>query len=72
MSRKVSIFVEDDEDSTEFDQVREFLARWGSAITIVNYSSGGWEHYWDLLVPESALAEIPEHWLCESKWTDDE
>ena len=54
----------------EFEQAQAFLARWGSAIQVVDYSTGGWEHIWDLLVPESALAEIPKHWLCGSEWAD--
>lgn len=68
MSRKVTLYVDHVEDSTEFDRVQEFLSRWGSAITVANYSTGGWEHCWDLLVPEEAHTEIPVHWLCASEW----
>ena len=59
MPRKVTIYVDHVDDSTEFDQVQEFLARWGKEISVVDYSTGGWEHCWDLLVPEAALSETP-------------
>jgi hypothetical protein len=69
MFHKVTIYVDHLEDSREFDQVQEFLARWKTQITVADYSTGGWEHIWDLLVPEDALAEIPQYWLCASEWS---
>jgi hypothetical protein len=68
MPQKITIYVDQIDDSIEFDQVQEFLTRWKSAITIADYSTGGWEHTWNLIIHDDAIQEIPKHWLCSSEW----
>jgi hypothetical protein len=41
-------------------------------VRVVNYSSGGWEHLWNVEAPSEAVAEVPEHLLCESEWSNPE
>jgi len=40
----------------------------GTEVVVVHYSTGGWEHIWDVFGPEVAIDEIPSHLLCSSEW----
>jgi hypothetical protein len=72
--RRITIFADDAGDSPSDDYlwVRAWLDRWNSKIQIAHYSSGGWEHLWDLEGPEEAIAELPTHLLCCSEWASPE
>ncbi|MBC2729754.1 hypothetical protein [Thiobacillus sp.] len=69
---KVSLYVDHVDDSSDFDKVNDWLARWGDKVTVKSYSTGGWEHCWDLLAPAEAVAELPAEWLCDSEWATPE
>ncbi|WP_161958044.1 hypothetical protein [Azospirillum palustre] len=67
-----TIFTMDSYDVPSFDYawVERWLKRWNGQVVVVDYSSGGWEHIWDVSGPREAIAEIPERFLCASKWAD--
>lgn len=66
--KRISIFVLHDEDSTDFDWVCAWLDQWKTSVTIVDYSTGGWEHLWNIEAPQAAVNEVPEDFLCASAW----
>jgi hypothetical protein len=68
MMKRATIFVEHIDSSTDFDRVQEWLKKWGVAVRVEDYSSGGWEHLWDVEAPEDALAELPREFFCSSEW----
>jgi hypothetical protein len=66
-----TIFVFDREEhgsSIDFLWVEGWLERWKNKVRIANYSSGGWEHLWDVEGPEEAMIEIPADYLCDGDW----
>ena len=65
---RVTVFVVHDENPADYEWVLRWLERWRSEARMVDYSSGGWEHSWDVEAPELAVAEVPERMLCTSKW----
>lgn len=68
----MTIFVMHDEDSTDFDWVYDWLEKWKENVVIADYSSGGWEHLWDLEAPQEALDEVPQDYFCASAWATPE
>jgi hypothetical protein len=70
--KRITIFVLHDEDSTDFDWVCAWLEKWAGKVTISDYSSGGWEHLWDVEAPQEAVSEVPEDYLCASAWSTPE
>lgn len=68
--RRATIFAGDFEDAPSKDAawVREWLEKWDADVVVVRYSTGGWEHLWDVLGLEAAIDEIPPHLLCTSDW----
>jgi hypothetical protein len=50
-------------------RVTAWLERWKPAVRVAGYSTGGWEHHWDVEGPEAAIAEVPARLLCASAWT---
>ena len=72
--QRISIFVLHDEDSTDYDWVKAWIKRWKLAdkLRVRDYSSGGWEHYWDIEASKEAVAEVPADYLCDSAWSKPE
>ena len=70
--KKVTIYIDHVDDDTDFIFMHEWLEKWKGSVRIEDYSTGGWEHTWDLEGPEEAIAEIPKDWHCASKWATPE
>ena len=39
-------------------------------MKVVDYSTGGWEHIWDVDAPLEALQELPKSLFCSSAWAE--
>lgn len=72
--RRLTIFADDPDEKLSEDVlwVRAWLERWKSKVRIANYSTGGWEHLWDVEGPEEAIGEVPEGLRCCSAWASPE
>ena len=70
--QSISIFVMHDDDPTDFSWVQAWIDRWKlvDKLRIADYSTGGWEHYWDIETCAEAVAEVPEDYLCASEWAN--
>jgi hypothetical protein len=68
--KRITVYIEDagEEPSREFVWMQAWLARWVDQVRVADYSSGGWEHVWDLEGPQEAVEEVPAEWLCSSEW----
>jgi hypothetical protein len=66
--KRITVYIDHVDDSSDFEFMAAWLVKWKSSLHIENYSSGGWEHIWDLEVPLKAVEEIPNNWLCSSEW----
>lgn len=66
---RATIFVDHIDDSAAFDLVIGWLERWKDSVRVEDYSTGGWEHMWDVEGPDDALSELPAEYLCSSTWT---
>lgn len=67
---KATIYVDHVDNSEDFDFVEVWLKKWEGRVRVTNYSTGGWEHIWDVEGSEEAISEIPPEWICESKWSN--
>jgi len=69
---RLTIFVDHpgNEDPPELIWVLEWLDRWKGTVRVANYSSGGWEHLWDVEGPLPALREVPAELRCDGAWVD--
>lgn len=67
--KRITIFILHHDDSADFDLVSTWLKKWKGKVTIADYSSGGWEHLWDIEAPQAAVSEVPEDFLCSSAWS---
>lgn len=70
--QRITIFVLHDHDDADYVWVLDWLERWGELVTVADYSTGGWEHLWDVEAPATAVAEVPADWLCSSEWATPE
>ncbi|MBC6419496.1 MAG: hypothetical protein GDA44_12350 [Prochloron sp. SP5CPC1] len=68
MKKRITVFIEHHDDDTDFLFMESWIKKWADLIYIQDYSTGGWEHCWDLEAPAEAIEEIPEDWLCDSVW----
>lgn len=68
--KRATIYVDHVDSSHEFDAVRAWLKKWEGKVRVADYSTGGYEHLWDIEGPEEAIAELPTEWLCDSKWSN--
>ncbi len=50
----------------------DWLEKWKGKVKVTSYSSGGWEHLWDIEGPSEAIAEVPERLNCYSQWASPE
>lgn len=60
----------DEERPPEFVWVQQWLERWKDEVRVVDYSTGGWEHLWNVEGPVEALREVPMEIRCAGEWTD--
>lgn len=67
---RYTIFVDHVDDATDFLLIQDWLKRWEGKVKVADYSTGGWEHIWDVEAPPEAVAELPEEFLCSSEWSD--
>jgi hypothetical protein len=67
---RLTIFADDAGDlpSQDYLWVEAWLSRWAGIVVVAEYSSGGWEHLWNVEGPASAIAEVPSHLRCASDW----
>ena len=72
--KRISLFVMHDDDPTDFNWVKAWIKKWKLAgkLRVEDYSTGGWEHYWDVEASEAAIAEVPENYFCSSEWSSPE
>ena len=70
----ISIFVMHDDDSTDFNWVQAWIERWEHVdkLHIADYSTGGWERYWDIEACTDAFADVSADYLCASEWASPE
>ena len=70
--KRITIFVLHHEDASDFEWVQAWILKWKRAdqLKVVDYSSGGWEHLWDIEASSDAVAEVPENYLCDSEWSN--
>jgi hypothetical protein len=71
--KKITIFVLDRDDegmSEEYCWVEKWLEKWGTKIFVAGYSTGGYEHLWDVEGPEDTISEVPSEFLCDSAWSN--
>jgi hypothetical protein len=68
--KRISIFVLHNEDSSDFDWMEAWIKKWENLnkLKVADYSTGGWEHYWDIEAVQEAIEEVPEEYLCASEW----
>ena len=70
--KRITIYVDHDDSSDDFDMVQAWLDKWKGQAIVSDYTTGGWEHCWDIEAPTEAVAEVPEDWLCASEWATPE
>ena len=70
--KRITIFVLHDEDSSDYEWVAAWIIKWKSEfkLTVHDYSTGGWEHLWDIEATEEAVKEVPPDYLCDSEWSN--
>jgi len=68
--RRATIFVDHPGNGTppELSLVQEWLKRWEGKVRVADYSTGGWEHLWNVEGPPEAIDELPTELLCSSEW----
>jgi hypothetical protein len=71
-TRRATIYCDDigQKRSAEFVLVQDWMKRWEGKVRVADYSSGGWEHIWDVEGPPEAINELPPELLCSSEWVD--
>ena len=57
-----------DDDDRDFLLVRNWIEKWGPSIKVYDYSTGGWEHLWNVEATEEALNDSPDRFRCASEW----
>ena len=60
----------DDRPPPEFHLVQAWFEKWKGVVKEVHYSSGGWEHCWDVEGPLVAFRDIPKRLFCLSDWAN--
>lgn len=58
--KRITIYIDHIDDAADSSLMRNWLEKWKSVVRVEEYSTGGWEHVWDLAAPEEAISEIPE------------
>ena len=66
---RATLFANHSSDSDEdYRLVCSWLEKWAKSVKVEKYSTGGWEHVWDVEATEEALVDIPERFKCASDW----
>lgn len=70
--RRATIYVDHLGDGTppELQLVLDWLDRWQDNVRVVDYSTGGWEHSWNVEGPVEAITELPPDLLCDVDWAN--
>jgi hypothetical protein len=71
--KRITIFVLDRDDevmSEEYLWVEKWLKKWEAKIFVAGYSTGGYEHLWDIEGSEDSISEVPGEFLCDSAWSN--
>ena len=66
----LTLFVMDGDDDTDYKLALAWFDQWAAEVNVVDYSSGGWEHLWDIQATANAAASVPKDWLCDSEWSN--
>lgn len=70
--KRITIYVDHVDTAADFEAVTAWLNKWEGQARVHDYSTGGWEHTWDVEAPAAAVAELPDEWLCASNWATPE
>jgi hypothetical protein len=57
-------------DATDFKFILAWIEKWRNDANVSDYSTGGWEHIWDVDASRDAIAEIPKRFFCMSEWAN--
>ena len=59
--KRITIFVLHHDDASDYEWVAAWIIKWKSEfkLTVHDYSTGGWEHLWDIEASDAAVAEVP-------------
>ena len=70
--KRITIFVLHNEDASDYEWVAAWIIKWKREfkLTVAAYSTGGWEHLWDIETCAEAVAEVPADYLCDSEWSN--
>jgi hypothetical protein len=68
--KRITIFVMHGDDETDYKAAIAWFERWRGQVNEFDYSSGGWEHLWDVEASAEAIADLPESFLCDSEWSN--
>jgi hypothetical protein len=68
--KRITIFVLHHDDASDYEWVAAWIIKWKSEfkLTVHDYSSGGWEHLWNIETIQEAVDEVPQDYLCSSEW----
>ena len=69
-TKHLTIFVMHGDDDTDYKLAIAWFEKWAAEVNVVDYSTGGWEHLWDIEATPNAAASVPEDWLCSSEWSE--
>ena len=69
-TKHLTLFIMDGDDDTDYELVEAWFKKWETEVNVVGYSTGGWEHLWDIEATPNAAASVPEGWLCSSEWSE--
>jgi hypothetical protein len=68
--KRITIFVMHGDDDTDYKAAEAWFELWRDHVNVVEYSSGGWEHLWDVEASDEAIADLPQNFLCDSEWSN--
>ena len=69
-SKRLTLFIMHGDDDTDYKLAIAWFEKWAAEVNAVDYSTGGWEHLWDIEATPNAAASVPEAWLCSSEWSE--
>lgn len=69
-TKHLTLFVLHGDDDTDYKLAKAWFKKWQAEVNIVDYSTGGWEHLWDIEATPAAADSVPQDWLCDSEWSN--
>lgn len=69
-TKRLTLFIMDGDDDTDYELVEAWFKNWEKEVNVVGYSTGGWEHLWDIEATQAAAESVPQNWLCDSEWSN--